>query len=103
MASHHSLDNLCLIVDYNHSTDRALKLGNLDEKFKSFGWDVVQIDGHDHSAIKLALQKKNNKNPLVVIAKTIKGHGIKSMENNPAWHHKSPSEEEMMRMIEELS
>lgn len=103
LASHHNLNNLCLIVDFNHSTDRALKLGNLVEKFKSFDWNVLEIDGHNHSQIKQALETITYEKPLVVIAETIKGHGIKSMENNPEWHHKFPNEEEMMLMIEELS
>jgi len=61
LASNHQLDNLCLIVDYNHSGDRALKLGNLEEKFKSFGWTAVSVDGHDQKKIYQALMKKSHK------------------------------------------
>lgn len=103
LAAHHKLDNLACIVDHNHSTDRALDLGNLENKFRSFGWEVVTIDGHDHKAIEKALKTKHPKAPLAVIAKTTKGNGFKMLENNPAWHHKSPSKEEFEVLMNELS
>ena len=89
------------IIDFNHSTDRAIKLGELDNKFKSFGWDVKIIDGHNHDEILLALNNKSNK-PTCIIANTIKGKGIAMMENNPEWHHKFPSEEEYQQIINKL-
>ena len=91
LASNHNLDNLTCILDYNHSNDRALKLGNLVLKFESFGWHVLEINGHNHHEILKALHFRNEK-PIMIIANTIKGNGIPAMENNPAWHHKSPSE-----------
>jgi len=93
LASNHNLDNLTCILDYNHSNDRALKLGNLVLKFESFGWHVLEINGHNHHEILKALNFRNEK-PIMIIANTIKGNGIPAMENNPAWHHKSPSEVE---------
>ncbi len=101
LASHHKLSNLSCIVDYNHSTDRALGMGNISKKFESFGWDACVINGHDHKEIYNALIKKTDK-PKVIIANTIKGYGSKTMENNPAWHHKSPSPEEFDVLMEEL-
>ena len=103
LAAHHQLFNLCCIVDYNHSTDRALEFGDLVSKFSSFGWEVLQIDGHDHDEIYAALTYKNGKRPLVIIAETIKGHGVKRMENDPSWHHRSPNAEELKSIIEELA
>lgn len=103
LAAHHHLSNLCCIIDYNHSTDRALELGDLAEKFKSFGWDVLEISGHDHNAIYRALSHRHRSRPLAVIAETIKGYGVKRMENEPAWHHRSPNEEELKSILEELS
>lgn len=102
LASHHNLSNLCCLVDYNHSTDRALGMGDIAEKFKSFGWDSCVVNGHNHEEIYNALIK-NSAKPRVIIANTIKGYGSKTMENNPAWHHKHPSSEELSILLEELS
>ncbi|HLA25863.1 transketolase [Candidatus Nomurabacteria bacterium RIFCSPLOWO2_01_FULL_42_20] len=103
LASNHHLDNLCCIVDYNHSGDRALKLGNLEEKFKSFGWTAASVDGHDQEKIYQALMKKSLNRPVAIIARTIKGHGSKIMENNPVWHHKFPKGEELDMILKELN
>lgn len=103
LAGHHKLSNLTCIVDYNHSTDRALNMGDLCEKFHNFGWDAETINGHDHAAIRQALSLDCVGNrPRAVIAETIKGYGCKEMENNPAWHHKFPTEEELSRLVLEL-
>jgi len=101
LAAHHKLVNLTCIVDYNHSTDRALEICDMVSKFKSFGWNTLEIDGHDHNMILSSLSKMSDK-PLAIIANTIKGKGIKSMENNPSWHHKSPNQEELNKFIEEI-
>ena len=101
LASHHNLSNLCCVIDYNHSTDRALGMGDIAEKFKSFGWDACVVNGHNHEEIYRALIKTSKK-PRAIIANTIKGYGVKSMENNPAWHHKSPSSEELNILTGEL-
>lgn len=103
LASHHKLNNLYCIIDHNHSTDRALLLGDVKKKFGAFGWDSVSINGHDHNEILKALKMKNETKPIAIIAETIKGYGIKMMEQNPAWHHKSPTDEELDIMIKELS
>jgi transketolase len=103
LAAHHQLSNLCCIVDYNHSTDRALELGDLEGKFMSFGWDVLTINGHDHEEIYRALTHRHQNRPLVIIAETTKGSGVRRMENEPAWHHRSPNAEELKSIIEELS
>jgi len=95
------LNNLVCIVDDNHSTDRVLNLGNLGKKFNSFDWQVIKINGHNHKEIYQALKKQSSK-PLAIIAKTIKGHGVKEMENNPAWHHRSPTKEEIVMIMKEL-
>lgn len=103
LAAHHQLDNLCCVVDYNHSTDRALMMGNLCDKFKSFGWYAMEIDGHSHEEICGALTGKTAGCPTAVIAHTIKGKGVGMMENNPAWHHRVPTVDELHSMLEELS
>ncbi|HVU06297.1 MAG TPA: transketolase [Candidatus Paceibacterota bacterium] len=101
LAPHQKLDNLCCIVDYNHSNDRSLVLGDVEAKFKSFGWHTIAIDGHDEEAIYKALTAKSER-PIAVIAATIKGKGVKSMEHNPEWHHKSPKPEELEAFLKEL-
>lgn len=103
LAVEHKLDNLCCIVDYNHSTDRALDISDVCNKFNSFGWEVLETDGHDEIELKEVLQKETSIAPRVIIAHTIKGYGCKRMENNPEWHHKSPNEEEFKQIMEELA
>jgi transketolase len=98
LAPHHNLNNLVCIIDHNHSTDRALNLGDLGSKFIHSGWDVWIIDGHNHKDIYNALVGPQNK-PLCIIANTIKGKGIPIMENNPEWHHKFPNQEELNDLI----
>lgn len=103
LAKEHQLDNICCIIDYNHSTDRALDISNLSNKFKSFGWEIIEVDGHDECALKKVLSKQVQHVPLAIVAHTIKGYGCKRMENNPEWHHKSPNEAEYKQILEELS
>jgi transketolase len=101
LASHHRLSNFICIVDYNHSTDRALDMGNIGSKFASFGWSALTINGHDHIAISDAMKTKVDR-PLAVICETIKGNGIQRMERQPAWHHKSPTADELADILGEL-
>jgi transketolase len=102
IAAHHNLNNLTCVVDYNHSTDRALNMNDIYSKFESFGWEGEIIDGHNHQEISAALNKKTN-HPKIIIANTIKGMGIKLMENNPEWHHKVPSTEQLNNFLIELN
>jgi transketolase len=101
LASNHNLSNLHCIIDYNHSGDRAVNLNDISCKFKSFDWEVISIDGHNHNDIKNSLNMIHNK-PLAIIANTIKGKGCKIMENNPEWHHKSPTDEELEILLKDL-
>jgi transketolase len=77
LASHHNLTNLCCIVDYNHSTDRALRIGDMEKKLNSFDWETCSIDGHNHDEIFEALQKHEGHKPRAIIANTIKGFGCR--------------------------
>lgn len=103
LAAHHKLGNLTCIVDYNHSGDRALALGNLSTKFNSFGWECCEIDGHDHAQIHQALSPSGGDIPRLVVANTIKGKGCPEMENNPAWHHRIPTSTELQALIAQLA
>jgi transketolase len=102
LAAHHRLDHLCCIVDYNHSTDRALALGDIGAKFSAFEWAVREVDGHDHEALYAALTWRPGV-PVCIVANTIKGHGCKPMENDPAWHHRSPTASELPHLLGALS
>lgn len=107
VASHHRLSNLTVIVDWNGSSERALSLGSLEDKFTSFGLNVEEIDGH--SVVELCKYFESNSSlnligPRVLLAKTIKGKGIKMMETSPnEWHHKVPSQEELEHLLQELT
>ncbi len=99
LASNHKLNNFYCILDYNRSNDRALKLDSLIEKFKSFGWECFEINGHSIEDIKNVLNINTNEKPVFILANTTKGKGCKLMEDNPEWHHKSPENE---NQLEEL-
>ena len=109
-ASRFQLSNLVLIVDRNHfqaygSDEAVLNMGNLEEKFKSFGCRTVTIDGHDYKRIQDELEHGRDEfpgPPTVIIADTVKGKGISFMENRLEWHFKSPSEEQLKIILEEL-
>lgn len=101
IAAHRQLKNLVCVVDYNHSTDRALALGSIADKFVAFGWDISEIDGHNPTEIEGSLSRRKATRPLAVVANTIKGKGIKVMENNPAWHHAAPKMNEVENLLGE--
>ena len=96
------LNELCLIVDNNNSTTRAVTAFNLEEKFKSFGFQVFMIDGHDVIELEKTLTMPLLQTPIVVIANTIKGKGLREMEDSFEWHHKSPNKNELSSFLEEL-
>ena len=109
-SSHRKLDNLCLIVDNNNlqidgNVDTVKNICPLDEKFKSFGFEVINVDGHDMEKLIRAFDKAKTVKgkPTVIIAKTIKGKGVSFMENKADWHGKAPNEEEYKMAMEELN
>lgn len=103
LAGQHELDNLICIFDYNHSIEKYIKWGDMEQKFNDFGWATVSINGHDHEEIRRAVTHKVAEKPLMVIANTIKGFGCETMENDfSAWHHRSPSKEELDMLIKEI-
>lgn len=101
------LDNLTIIVDHNKMQalgrcEEVLSLESLKEKWEAFGWHVIEIDGHDHTQLRMAIGHHENHKPVCVIANTVKGKGISFMENQLAWHYKSPMGEDYERAIQEL-
>lgn len=103
LGSHHKLNNLICILDYNRSTDRAVALDNIHDKIKSFNWCVVEVDGHSSDELLQAFSLKTEDEPIFIIANTIKGKGIIRMENNPEWHHKTPNKEEYEQILKEIN
>ena len=110
-ASKYNLDNLCAIVDCNElqligKTDdiKGLNIDDIENKFKSFGFNTLRIDGNNIDSIISALMKAEQTKgmPTCIIAKTVKGKGVSFMENKPEWHGKAPSDEEFKRAIDEL-
>ena len=108
-AGHYKLNNLVAIVDWNGlqidgKNDDVMTVKPIDEKFKAFGWNAIQIDGHDFGQIKeaFAFAKASQDKPTVIVAKTVKGKGVSYMENNYGWHGKAPSDEEYETAMNEL-
>jgi len=104
-----NVDNLTVIVDFNkwQATGRSEEITSLqplDLKWKSFGWHVQEINGHDFDeiakALKMAKSEKNQ--PSIIIANTIKGKGVSFMEDNNNWHYRIPNKEELKLAVEEL-
>lgn len=109
-AAKYKLDNLLAIVDRNRIqidglTEEIMPLKSLKEKYLSFGWGVIEIDGNNMTQIIHALDSsKHHKNhPVVIIANTTPGKGVSFIENDYAWHGKTPSKEEAERAIFELN
>ena len=108
-AAHYKLDNLIAFLDNNGlqidgDIESVMSLGSIVDKFKAFGWNVIEIDGHDFDQIFAALDiaKSTVKKPTMIVAKTIKGKGISFMENQAGWHGTAPSDEELEKALLEL-
>lgn len=108
-ANQYKLDNLCVVVDNNNlqidgTIEEVMSSHPIDEKFRSFGFQVINIDGHDIEEIIKAFEvAKNVKGkPTCIIAKTIKGKGVTFMENQAGWHGKAPNEEQYNQAISEM-
>lgn len=109
-ASYHHVDNVVCIVDYNRIqldgfVKDILDLEPLADKWKSFGWHVVDVDGHSIPALQQAFAEASatKGKPTVLIAHTIKGKGVSFMENNPKYHGVAPTKEELEKALQELA
>jgi len=110
-ASHYKLDNLVGIIDRNRLqidgwVKDVMNVEPLEERYRSFGWEVVEIDGHDIPQVVDALQEAKGipvaGRPTLILANTVKGKGVSFMENLAGWHGKAPSYDEMVKALEEL-
>ena len=98
-ASHNNLSNLCIIIDYNNlqsldTVENTLSLHPLSEKLKSFGMNVIELDGHNCAELQSAINHESEIKPTAIIANTVKGKGVSFMENSVVWHYKNPNDEE---------
>jgi transketolase len=105
-ASHHELNNLTAIIDRNKlqsmkTTEETLSLEPLRDKLIAFGWSVLEVDGHNHDELFSAIDS-DTKKPKVIIANTIKGKGVSFMENEVAWHYRTPSGELLDQAMKDL-
>jgi len=109
-ASHHKLDNLIVIVDYNNlqsltTVKDTLNLEPLKEKFESFGSLIIEVNGHDHFALNKVFREAIDivGKPVVIVANTIKGKGVSFMENKVKWHYSTPNDSELEIAINEIN
>lgn len=108
-AAHYKLDNLCAFVDYNGlqidgAVADVIGPAPFKEKFEAFGWNVIEIDGHNFDEIRNAADNARNckGKPTAVIMKTVKGRGVSFMENQVSWHGSAPKEDQYKLALEEL-
>ena len=109
-ANYHNVNNLRVIVDRNRIQNDdfmevQMEIGDIGNKFHSFGWSVREVDGHNMSELVEAMQWTENTDsgPIAIIANTTKGKGVSFMEDNPEFHGKAPNNEELKIALEELS
>jgi len=107
-AAHHKLSNLFAVIDYNKIQSLArvedtIALEPFVDKWVSFGWEVREVDGHDHASLKAALDKPSESGkPVCVMAHTTKGKGVSFMENTVLWHYRTARGDEYDRALQEL-
>lgn len=108
-AAHYKLDNLCGMVDVNGlqidgPTAQVMDSAPLADKFRAFGWNVIEVDGHDHAALADAFDSKHivAGKPTMVLLHTVKGKGVSFMENQVGWHGKAPNDAEYAQAMDEL-
>ncbi|MUG72483.1 transketolase [Paenibacillus validus] len=108
LASHNKLNNITAIIDCNKlqgfgNTKDIINQENLAERWKSFGWDVLEVDGHSIFDLESCFNQPATMNPKVIIAHTVKGKGVSFMEDKLEWHYKSPNTQELEKALKELS
>ena len=108
-AAHYKLDNMIAFLDYNGlqidgDVESVMSINPIEDKFKTFGWNVITIDGHDFDQIFAALDMARDTvdKPTMIIAKTVKGKGVSFMENQASWHGSAPNEEQVNQALSEL-
>jgi transketolase len=108
MAGHQQLANLTAVVDRNGlqqgaRTETTNQLEPLADKWRAFGWEALEVDGHDHGALLQAIERPRSGRPRCLVARTVKGKGVSFMEDAVEWHHKVPSAAQVEAALQELS
>ena len=108
IAKQHNLSQLVVLVDNNRwqamgRTKDILNVEPIEERIRSFGWNVSRIDGHNYDQIDQALRNEPANSPSVIVCDTIKGKGVKKFEDNNTYHYKELSQEEYEEALKELS
>ncbi len=106
VGAHRRLGNLCVVADLNGSSEQVLSLGDFAAKWRAFGWDTFEIDGHDEGAIDRTfrgLQFAIDGTPKAIVAHTLKGKGVAMTEGHGTWHHRIPNEEEYAALMRALA
>lgn len=108
-AAHYGLSGLTIFIDHNGlqidgKNEEVITVAPIEDKFKSFGWDVQTIDGHDFEEIAAAVEKAKTvkDRPQAIIAETVKGKGVSFMEDQAGWHGKAPNDEQAAQAVKEL-
>lgn len=101
------LDNLTVVVDHNKlqamdDLENIVRMKPFADKWQAFGWNVIEIDGHNYAEIKEALLSRKTGIPTLILAHTVKGKGVSFMENVPIWHFRMPNEKELPILMQEL-
>jgi transketolase len=109
MAANLKLDNLIALMDFNdfggleRMSDGHQAFYPLVPKAEAFGWEAVEVDGHDEAAIQEAVLSRRGGRPMLVVCRTVKGKGVSYMENVPIWHYRSPNKDEYQQGLKELA
>lgn len=107
LAANLQLGKLCVIVDWNRSGQQLLPVDDVPRKWAAFGWDVIELDGHDEGALRDAFRAFEDKGdsvaPTVIVANTTKGRGVPMIEGHGPWHHRIPNEAEYAQIMEALA
>ena len=109
MAANLRLDNLVAFMDYNdfggleRMSEGHKAFYPLVPKAEAFGWEAIEVDGHDEDAMREAVLGRQGGRPMLLVCRTVKGKGVSYMENVPIWHYRSPNKQEYQRALEELA
>ena len=108
-AAHYKLDNMVAFLDYNGlqidgKVENVMNIGSIVDKFKAFGWNVIEIDGHNFEQIfdALDIARDTTGKPTIIVAKTVKGKGVSFMENEAGWHGTAPSDSDLEKALAEI-
>ena len=106
-SAHHHLSNLCAVIDYNRiqsfgRVEDVLALEPFADKWRAFGWDVEEVDGHDHDVLRTALSVNHPTRPRLIVAHTVKGKGVSFMEDDLLWHYRNPDDAQLALALAEV-